>query len=88
MHTAIFNEVHQKRFHLAEQAPICNAGLKGDFRYLADTKSARKVLDGTYSFSDDCHPATKELLEEIARIQKIVPKDSVPNLITREVWQQ
>ena len=27
VHTAIWNEVHRKRFHLAEEAPICRGQL-------------------------------------------------------------
>jgi hypothetical protein len=34
---AIWNEIHGKRFYLAEQAPICRGRLRGEFGYMADT---------------------------------------------------
>ena len=47
LHSAIFAEVHKKRFHLAEEAPICQGQLRGDFGYLANTPAAEQVLEGT-----------------------------------------
>ena len=74
LHQAIWDEVHRKRFHLAEEAPICQGKLRGDFGYLANTKAARQALEGTYRHEEGGHQATKELLEEVARIRAIVPK--------------
>ena len=88
LHQAIWDEVHRKRFHLAEEAPICQGKLRGDFGYLANTKASRQALEGTYRHEEGVHQATKELLEEVARIRAIVPKKSVPDLITRRMWQQ
>ena len=39
---AIWDEVHQKQYFLAESAPICKCQLKGDFGYLATSRSAKK----------------------------------------------
>ena len=40
-----------------------NERLRGEFRYLANTVTGDKVLDGSYVYSEGFHPATKELLE-------------------------
>ena len=85
---AIWREVHQTRYHMAEEAPICQGKLRGEFGYNADTLAARQVLAGQYVFSDDFHASTRRLLESIADIRRQVPSDSIDNIITREIWQQ
>jgi hypothetical protein len=85
---AIFNEVHRKRYNMAEEAPICQGTLRGQFGYTATSPTAQSVLDGTYNFSPDMDNATRELFEEIAHIRSKVPTDSVNGLILRECWQQ
>jgi hypothetical protein len=87
---AIFNEVHRKRYNLAEEAPICQGVLRGQFGYTATSSTAQSVLDGTYKFLPlpDMDAATKELFEEIAHIRTLVPSDSVDGVISRERWQQ
>ena len=85
---AIFNEVHRKRYNLAEEAPICQGALRGQFGYTATSPTARSVLDGTYEFPPEMDAATRELFEEIAHIRGMVPSDSVNGLISRERWQQ
>ena len=45
-------------------------------------------MEGSYNFPTDSHEATKDLLAEIAEIRKIIPKDSVPDLITKDMWQE
>jgi hypothetical protein len=84
----IFNEVHRKRYNLAEEAPICQGSLRGQFGYSATSPTARSVLDGTYEFPPEMDAATRELFEEIAHIRGMVPSDSVNGLISRESWQQ
>jgi hypothetical protein len=49
---AIFNNIHQKRFFLAEAAPICTGKLRGQFGYKAVTRTAKAILDGTYVYPD------------------------------------
>ncbi len=44
---AIFNEVHHKQYNLAEEAPICQGALCGQFGYTATSPTARSVLDRT-----------------------------------------
>ena len=46
---AIWNGIHHKCFHLAEQAPICKGPMREAFGYLATTIAARQVLAGTYT---------------------------------------
>jgi hypothetical protein len=55
---AIWKEVHQSRYHLAEEAPICKGKLRGQFGYNAESLAARQVLNGSYQFEDDFHEAT------------------------------
>jgi hypothetical protein len=85
---AIWSEVHQSRYHLAEEAPICNGRLRGEFGYNATSAAARAVLAGEYESGDDFEEATKRLMESIADIRQTVPEDSVDKIITREIWQQ
>ena len=40
---AIWDEIHRKWFYLAEQAPICQGSLRGDFGYTAFSPTAKKV---------------------------------------------
>ena len=85
---AIFKEVHRKRYNLAEEAPICQGGLRGQFGYTLTLPTAKSVLDGTYDFPPNMDEATRELFEEIAQVHTIVPLDSVMGVISRECWQQ
>ncbi len=85
---AIFNKVHCKWYNLAEEAPICQGGLQGQFGYTLTLLTAKTVLDGTYNFLPDMDEATRELFEEIAQVRTIVPSDFVTGVISRECWQQ
>ena len=85
---AIWDEIHGKRFYIAEQAPICQGKLRGEFGYFANTEAAKAVLDGTYVYDDEMHCGTKELLQEAHRIRQIIPPDSVDCTIGREAWQK
>ena len=42
VHEAIWDEIHRKRFYLAEQAPICQGSLRGEFWYTACSSKAKK----------------------------------------------
>ena len=44
---ATWKGIHDKRFYLAEQAPICKGQLRGEFGCMATTPAAKQVLDGT-----------------------------------------
>ena len=87
VHDAIWQEIHGQRFYLAEQAPICQGQLRGDFGYMAFSPTARQVLDGTYDYPADFDPATRQLCEECARIRQCIPKNCVSTTINTEQWQ-
>ena len=82
---AIRAKIHDERFYLAEEAPICNGKLKGEFGYLVRTDVVKKVLDGTYSYANDFDEATREYLQECARTRAIVPENSVDTVLTSRV---
>ena len=84
----IFSEVHNKRYTLAGEAPICNGELFQDFGYLANTPAANAVLDGTYMMPPDSDQSTAELFVEIARIHALIPKDTVSIKITPSQWKR
>ena len=50
VHEAIWNNIHRKRFYLAEEAPICLTPLQEEFGYNADSEAGDKVLEGRYPF--------------------------------------
>ncbi len=81
---AIWNNIHQKRFYLAEEAPLCSGPLRGSFGYNAVSPIAKMILDGTFDYPPDFDNATKEILQECAKIRLLVPKDSVGTSITKE----
>ena len=45
----IFDNIHQKRFFLAEAAPACNGLLQRLFGYNAVTIMAQRILNGAYN---------------------------------------
>ncbi|KAL7552982.1 LOW QUALITY PROTEIN: hypothetical protein ACHAWF_016219, partial [Thalassiosira exigua] len=84
----IWSEVHEKKFYMAERAPICKGNLRGQFGYRAATPAAEAVLVGTYDYEANAvDQATRDLLEECAMIREVVPKDSVSIIITRRKCQ-
>ncbi len=70
----IFSEVHEKRYTLAGEAPICNGELFEDLGYQATTKAAMTVLDGTYDAPTTSDKATRDLFAEIAATRRLIPK--------------
>ena len=58
LHESIWDNIHCKRFYLAEQVPICQGGLRGDFGYTAFSPTSRKVLEGRYNYPEVFDPAT------------------------------
>lgn len=83
---AIFSNIHQKRFYLAENAPICSGELWGKFGYNAITRTAQQILNGTYTYPPDFDQATREICEECAKIRTMIPRNSMNILITKEDW--
>ena len=84
----IFSEIHEKRYTLAGEAPICNGELFQDFGYQSNTKAARAVLKGTYEAPKTSGEATRDLFAEIAAIRRIIPENLVQIVITPEQWKQ
>ena len=84
---AIWSKIHNEWFYAAEKAPICQERLRGEFGYQSDTPATRRVLDGTYNYTDDFDPPTKELLDECARVRSIIPARSVNINLKRGGWQ-
>ena len=84
---AIYSKIHDERLYAAEKAPICQVMLGGEFGYQADTQAARQVLDGTYNYTEDFDPPTKELLDECAWVRTIIPARSVNINLKRGGWQ-
>jgi hypothetical protein len=83
---AIVDGIHNKRFYLAEQAPICKGSMREAFGYLASTIAARQVLAGTYSYSEGFNQATCDLCEACARIRLGIPPHSVVTEISHTDW--
>ena len=76
--------MHEKRFYLAKEAPICQGELRGESGYSAVSPAARAVLNGSYEYPEGMDESTKAICEEVARIRLLVPKDSAEYLITKE----
>ena len=82
MEKAIWDGIHNKRFYLAKQVPICKGSMQEAFRYLATTIAAQQVLAGTYSYPEGFEQAsTCELCEACAEIRLGVPLRSVETKI-------
>jgi hypothetical protein len=84
---AIWNNIHRKRFYLAKELLLCSGQLQGSFRYNAVSPTAKMILDSTFEFPPNFDEATKEILQESARIQITVPKNSVETRISKEDWE-
>jgi hypothetical protein len=59
LHEVIRNNIHKKRFHLAESAPLCTGNLRGTFGYNGTCQISQEILDGTYDYPQDFDQATK-----------------------------
>jgi hypothetical protein len=55
---SIFSEVHNKRYTMAGEAPICKGELFKDFGYVANTPASIAVLDRAYAAPQDSDSAT------------------------------
>jgi hypothetical protein len=86
LHEAIWDNIHRKRFYLAEEAPICSGLLRDAFGYNSVTPTAKAIQEGTYNYPPDFDEATKEILQECALIRLQVPKNSVSTIINPVDW--
>jgi hypothetical protein len=83
----IWEKIHRERYHLAEEAPICQGRLRGEFGYNASTTAATAVLDGTYELPDGEHEGTQQLFQAIARIRQKIPPNSILPVIDTDTWK-
>jgi hypothetical protein len=84
----IFSEIHEKRYMMAGEAPICNGELFDQFGYMANTPASRDVLDRKYVAPDNADAATMEPFTEIAAIRKQIPANLVSIVMSPEQWKQ
>ncbi len=83
----IISEVYNKRYVMANCAPICQDPFLRDFGHMSVTGTApQAVLDGRYQ-----HPlldeSSTDLFHEIAAIRSIIPANSISTTLTRQEWQ-
>jgi hypothetical protein len=83
---AIWNNIHRKRFHLAELAPLCQEPPRGTFGYNAICQTSQKKFDGMYEYPPEFDEATKEILQECVFIWLKIPASLINTLITKEDW--
>jgi hypothetical protein len=48
---------------------------------MANTWAGRAVLDGQYEYSADFDAGTRELLEEVTKLWKLIPANSVDTCV-------
>jgi hypothetical protein len=82
----IFNEIHRRRFFLAEDAPICKGEIRELFGYQSLTATAQSILNGTYSYSPTFEGATKALCQACTRMRSTIPRNSVSPIIRHKEW--
>ena len=66
---AIFEKVHNKRFTMAESAPIYHSPMVEEFGYNSTTPAAQAVLDDMYAITPELEASTAEIFHECARIR-------------------
>jgi hypothetical protein len=49
LHEAVWENIHRKRFYLAEEAPMCSSQLRGIFGYNSISPTANAIFGGTYA---------------------------------------
>jgi hypothetical protein len=86
--SAIFDNMHWKRFFLAEEAPICSGPLRGQFGYNTITKTAKAILSGQDDYPPNFDQATREICEECARICCMILKDTISTHVSKEDYQR
>ncbi len=87
LQAAIFDNIHRKRLFLTEDAPICSGLLWGQFGYNAITKIAKVILAGRFIYPPKFDQATQEICKKCARIQCMIPKDTISTHVTKEDYQ-
>jgi hypothetical protein len=83
----IFSEIHNKRYTMAGEAPICNGKLFEELGYTTNMPVIRAILDETYITPEGSVQATLDLFVEVANIHRQVPQDSVSICINPQQWK-
>ena len=80
------------RFQLAKDAPLSKTLLIDDLGYLADTDTARQILNGTFPIPDEVDDITTIILEEIGRIGGLTQSGGIDSTVTpddfRYFWRR
>ena len=82
--------IHSKigiRFSRAGSTSICNGPLFELLGYNADTEAGMEILEGTFKPPTGRDPATVIVLNEIARIWRLMGDEEVSIIITKEDFQ-
>ncbi len=61
VYEAIWSNIHQKRFFLSEEAPICHSLLWETFGYNADSLAGDEVLKGSYVYENNFEKYTQDI---------------------------
>jgi hypothetical protein len=79
--------IHLDRYHLTEEAPICQGILRGEFGYDALTSAREKVLQGEYQ----AIPGMQHLVylpSHCSYMSHDTKINFIQHIITREDWQR
>mmetsp|Transcript_22101 Transcript_22101/g.45348 ORF Transcript_22101/g.45348 Transcript_22101/m.45348 type:complete len:225 (-) Transcript_22101:593-1267(-) len=84
--SAIFVEVHNKRYVLAAEAPICKEPLLGEFGQFSLRPAAAQVLAGTYNYVS-VDQATADKFASATDIRSLIPENSVSTTVMPGDWR-
>lgn len=80
---------NHQRFLLTYGTPLMDGSqLQHNLGFLANTKSADQILNGTYEFEDNVDPTTKELLNQISQMSRTHRNQTVDYIISKEDYQK
>ncbi len=74
-------------FCLAHSAPCYRGKLFNNLGFMGDTKSAQRILEGTYNYSPDTDKWTKKILQEAQFIFSQMSGTEIATMITTEDFQ-
>jgi hypothetical protein len=69
---------------MADSSPFCNGLLGEQLGYLADTETARQILEGTFEPPPDTPDAILLVIEEIARIARQIGEGAVRLVLSED----
>jgi hypothetical protein len=86
VHEAIWSNIHQKHFFLAQEALICHSPLLESFGYNADSLAGDDVLEGSYIYENDFEKYTQAICQEVAQIWEVIPERLVDEIVWGGDW--